>query len=50
MCFVRAELGYSLLSGTLICGIGNFLMQAREPRDASVVVTIANSSTAMGCA
>ena len=44
MRFTRAKLGYSLLSGTLICGIANFLMLALERGDASVVVPIANMS------
>lgn len=44
MRMTRAKLGYSLVSGALICGIANFLMLALERGDASVVVPIANMS------
>jgi drug/metabolite transporter (DMT)-like permease len=40
----RAEIGFSIVSGTLICAIGNFLMMALARGDASVVVPIANMS------
>lgn len=39
-----ATIGFSLVSGTLICGIANFLMLAVSLGEASVVVPIANMS------
>ena len=42
--FTGATMAYSLVSGTLICGIANFLMLAVARGEASVVVPIANMS------
>ena len=39
-----STLAYSLASGTLICGVANFLMLALARGDASIVVPIANMS------
>lgn len=44
LCVTRDVLSYSLISGTLICAIANFLLLALQSGDASIIVPIANMS------
>lgn len=44
LCVTRDVLVYSMVSGTSICAIANFLLLALQSGDASIIVPIANMS------